>query len=131
MILRLPQAYRHPLGLGGTGLSPGQAQRVALARALFRNPALLVLDEPNSHAWTREGEAALIEAVKAAKARGAAILIVAHRAGVLNFADDFWCCAMGASRCMGPREEVQRRLAEAQSEGGNLKTMRPPREAQT
>lgn len=129
VVLRMPQAYDTKLGLGGGGISPGQAQRIALARALFRNPALLVLDEPNAH-LDGEGEAALIEAVKAAKTRGAAILIVAHRAGVLAVADRLLVLRDGRVEMVGPREEITRRLAGAQADGGNLKPIRP-REAQT
>lgn len=128
LILRLPKAYDTPLGLGGAGLSPGQAQRVALARALFRDPALIVLDEPNS-ALDAEGENALVEAVRSAKARGAAIVIVAHRAGVLAIADKLLVLRDGRVESFGPREDVQRRLAEAQA-GANLKPLRP-REAQS
>jgi PrtD family type I secretion system ABC transporter len=128
LILRMPHAYDTKLGLGGSGISPGQAQRIALARALFRNPPLLVLDEPNAH-LDAEGEGALIEALKAAKARGAAILVVAHRAGVLSFADRLLVLRDGRVETQGPSEEVTRRLAGAQ-EGGSVKPMRP-REAQT
>jgi PrtD family type I secretion system ABC transporter len=128
LILRMPQAYDTRLGLGGSGVSPGQAQRIALARALFRNPPLLVLDEPNAH-LDAEGEAALIEALKAAKARGAAILVVAHRAGVLSIADRLLVLRDGRVEQQGPSEEVTRRLAAAQ-EGGTVKPIRP-REAQT
>ena len=127
LILRMPHAYDTKLGLGGSGVSPGQAQRIALARALFRNPPLLVLDEPNAH-LDAEGENALIEALKAAKARGAAILVVAHRAGVLGIADRLVVLRDGRVETQGPREEVTRRLAAAQ-EGANLKTIR--REAQS
>ena len=128
LILRMPKAYDTVLGLGGSGVSPGQAQRIALARALFRDPALIVLDEPNS-ALDAEGEAALVEAVRQAKARGAAIMIVAHRAGILNAADKLLVLRDGRVEMVGPRDDVQRRLAEAQT-GGNLKPLRP-REAQT
>ncbi len=86
LISRLPAGYDTRLSLSGRGLSHGQMQRIALARALYRNPSLLVLDEPNSH-LDDEGEAALIAALEAARARGAACLIVAHRMGVMRIAD--------------------------------------------
>ncbi|MDX2277045.1 MAG: type I secretion system permease/ATPase [Hyphomonadaceae bacterium] len=128
LILRMPQAYDTKLGLGGSGISPGQAQRIALARALFRNPPLLVLDEPNSH-LDAEGETALVEALKSAKARGAAIIVVAHRAGVLSIADRLLVLRDGRVEMQGSREEVTRRLAAAQ-ENASVKPIRP-REAQT
>jgi ATP-binding cassette subfamily C protein len=112
LILRLPKGYDTTLGAGGRGLSAGQAQRVALARALYGEPTLLILDEPNS-ALDADGEAALNTAILATKARGAAILIVAHRTGILNVADRLLVLREGQVEMLGPRTEVVAKMAAA------------------
>ncbi|CAN5374014.1 type I secretion system permease/ATPase [soil metagenome] len=109
MILRLPQGYDTVLGPFGQGVSAGQAQRIALARALFGDPALIVLDEPNS-ALDQEGESALMTAILNAARRGAAVVIVAHRAGVLSRVDRLVTIRDGVIQLEGPREEVLTKL---------------------
>lgn len=115
MILRLPEGYDTVLGPYGAGLSAGQAQRVALARALYGDPVLLVLDEPNSN-LDQDGEAALMTAVRDAAARGAAVVIVAHRAGVLARVDRLLMLNGGTVVAEGPREQVLARMRGASEE---------------
>lgn len=115
MILRLPEGYDTVLGPYGAGLSAGQAQRVALARALYGDPVLLVLDEPNSN-LDQDGEAALMTAVRDAAARGAAVVIVAHRAGVLAGVDRLLMLNGGTVVAEGPREQVLARMRGASEE---------------
>jgi ATP-binding cassette subfamily C protein len=110
MVLKLPKGYDTLLSHGGRGLSAGQAQRIALARALYGDPALLVLDEPNS-ALDADGEAALARAIQAARARGAAVIIVAHRTGVLQAVDRLLVLRDGAIEMVGPRDEVLERMS--------------------
>lgn len=117
MILRLPQAYDTMLGPFGSGVSAGQAQRIALARALYDEPVLLVLDEPNS-ALDQDGEVALMNAILAAAARGAAVVIIAHRAGVLARVDRLLTMKDGAVQLEGPREDVLARMRAASNAVG-------------
>ncbi|MCA1653606.1 MAG: type I secretion system permease/ATPase [Sphingomonadales bacterium] len=109
LILTLPGGYDLPLGWGGAGLSAGQAQRVALARALYRDPAIVLLDEPNS-ALDAMGEAQLVQTIEELKARGAAVLIVAHRTGILQAVDRVIVMANGRIEFDGPRDQVLARL---------------------
>lgn len=109
LILRLPNGYDTVLGPYGQGLSAGQAQRVALARALYNDPVLLVLDEPNSN-LDQEGEAALMQSILGAAARGAAVVIIAHRAGVLARVDRLLMMRDGVIQLEGPREEVLEKM---------------------
>ncbi len=76
MIGRLPAGY-NTSAEAKAGLSGGQQRQVALARALFGDPGLLVLDEPEV-GLDAPALAALVEAVAAARDRGAIVFLVTH-----------------------------------------------------
>jgi ATP-binding cassette subfamily C protein len=107
MILQLPDGYDTRLSPGGNRLSGGQIQRLGLARALYGNPVLLILDEPNA-ALDTDGAQALNAAVRAAKAAGAAVLLMAHRPAALQECDLLMVLKDGAVTALGPRDTVLR-----------------------
>lgn len=109
MIVALPGGYDCPVGEDGLTLSAGQRQRIALARALYRDPFLVVLDEPNSN-LDPEGEAALARAVIGVKQRGGVVLLVAHRREILGVTDLLLVMRGGAAQAFGPRDEVLAKL---------------------
>ena len=110
LILHLPGGYDYMLGLGGRGLSAGQAQRISLARALFRDPQYLILDEPNSN-LDAEGDQQLVRTLEELKSRGRTILIVAHRLSVLPIVDQLLVLQEGRLAMFGARDEVMRKIA--------------------
>ena len=109
MILGLSHGYETYVGPDGAYLSAGQRQRIALARALFRDPFLVILDEPNSN-LDAEGEAALTGAIQAIRGRGGIAVIIAHRPSALAAADRTAMIAQGRMTEFGPTEEVLRKI---------------------
>ncbi len=109
LILQLPNGYDSPLGWGGRGLSAGQAQRIGLARALYGEPPIILLDEPNAH-LDAAGEGQLVETLMSLKSRSAAVLVVAHRMGVLAAVDKIMVLRDGRIEAYGARDEIISRL---------------------
>jgi ATP-binding cassette subfamily C protein len=110
MILRLPDGYETRIGQAGTILSAGQRQRVALARALYGDPFLVLLDEPNAN-LDGDGESALLQAIRDAKARGAIVILIAHRAAMLAVCDKLLVLLDGVQHAFGPCHEILRKMS--------------------
>jgi PrtD family type I secretion system ABC transporter len=123
MILALPDGFETEIGERGARLSVGQRQRIGLARALYGDPALVVLDEPNSN-LDAEGETALSNAILALKERKATVVVVAHRPSAITHVDKLLMLVDGETRAFGPRDEVLNKIAP-----GRVQAIGPVRKA--
>jgi ATP-binding cassette subfamily C exporter for protease/lipase len=114
MILRLPKGYDTQVGVSGRILSGGQRQRIGLARAIYGMPALIVLDEPNSH-LDDVGERALVTAMLALKKSGKTLVLISHRTNILSIVDDILVLREGKVLHHGPKTEVLKLIQQANS----------------
>ena len=100
-------AHDYQVAAGGGKLSGGQRQRIGLARALYGDPAVVVLDEPNSN-LDASGSDALNHAIQDIKARGKAVIIMAHRPAAIQHCDLILMMEDGVRKAFGPKDEVLR-----------------------
>ncbi|WP_246505982.1 type I secretion system permease/ATPase [Mesorhizobium silamurunense] len=112
LILRFEQGYETPIGEAGSALSAGQRQRIGLARALYRDPFLVVLDEPNAN-LDAEGEAAVVEAIASVRERRGVAVVVAHRPSAIRAVDYVLMMEGGRQRAFGLRDEVLPKVLKA------------------
>jgi ATP-binding cassette, subfamily C, type I secretion system permease/ATPase len=105
LIVKMTDGYDTQVGEQGTALSAGQAQRIALARALYRDPFLVVLDEPNSN-LDAEGDEALSRAILGVRERGGIAIVIAHRPSAIAGVDHVLVMNSGRQQAFGPKDEV-------------------------
>ncbi|WP_338766570.1 type I secretion system permease/ATPase [Massilia sp. METH4] len=115
MILHLPKGYDTMLGDGGAGLSGGQKQRLGLARAMYGDPAVIVLDEPNSN-LDDVGEQALLAAVNDLRQRGKTIVLITHRTSAIGITNKLLLLRDGAAEMFGPTSQVLQALQQKQQQ---------------
>src|SRR6185369_4118135 len=97
--------YDTPIGEAGNLLSGGQRQRIGLARAIYGDPAVLVLDEPNSN-LDDAGESALTKTVLQLKAKGKTVFLITHRPSAVAVADRILILQDGRLVADGRRDAV-------------------------
>ncbi len=115
LIMRLG-GYDTQTGHLGSNLSAGQRQRVALARALYREPALVVLDEPNSN-LDELGEQALARAISGMRDNQQTVVIITHRMNILGLTDCLLELTAGVQTEFGPRDQVVANIRKKRAPG--------------
>jgi ABC-type multidrug transport system fused ATPase/permease subunit len=84
-VKNLKNKERTNIGEDGVKISGGQRQRLGIARAIYRNPQLLILDEPTS-SLDNETEKKFINTILIMK-RKKTIIIASHKDSVLKKCD--------------------------------------------
>ncbi len=123
MIVALSEGYETRLQ-GNFTLSAGQRQRVALARALYRDPQVVILDEPNSN-LDDAGNAALLSALTDLRQMGSTVVIVTHRSSVLGQMDAVLLIAEGRVALHGAPQEVAAALQQRPQTGHAAPSVQP------
>jgi ATP-binding cassette subfamily C protein LapB len=101
---RHSEGYDMQVGERGECLSGGQRQAVALARALLLEPPVLLLDEPTS-SMDNATEGRLKEALRD-YIPGRTLLIITHRASLLDLVERLVVLDRGRVVADGPRDEI-------------------------
>jgi ABC-type multidrug transport system fused ATPase/permease subunit len=92
------------LSSGGQGLSAGEAQLLAFARVFLKNPGLVILDEASSR--LDPATERLLERAMRRLLQGRSAIIVAHRLGTVQRADEILILDGGRIAEHGPRQEL-------------------------
>ncbi|MDI2077416.1 ABC-type bacteriocin transporter [Bradyrhizobium japonicum] len=81
-----PGGFQAYLGENGVRLSGGEKQRLSLARALYRDPDILILDEPTS-SLDSVAEATIHQLLDDLRGAGKTIVVISHRPSTIRTAE--------------------------------------------
>jgi HlyD family secretion protein len=103
-VRRLPRGYEHRVGERGVTLSGGQRQRLGIARALYRNAAVLLLDEV-TNALDGLSEQEVLATLRGLRGR-CTIILVAHRLSSVRWCDVIFELEHGKLAAAGNYDEL-------------------------
>lgn len=100
----LPDGLDLMVQAGGRGFSAGEAQLLALARVFLANPGLVILDEASSR--LDPATERLLEGAMTRLIEGRTAIIIAHRPGTVQRADEIMVLERGRVLESGPRAHL-------------------------
>jgi ATP-binding cassette subfamily B protein len=103
-IQKLPQGYETPIGEMGHSLNISERFRIALARAILRDPALLVIEEPNTP--LDEDSKSLLDDTFARVLPGRTVLFLPHRLSTIRHCDRVFLLYNGRVEAAGDHREL-------------------------
>ena len=98
-VAKLPAGADTIVGERGERLSGGERQRLAIARALYRDPELILLDEPTAF-LDPETERALARTLDALRGRKT-LIVIAHRLSTVRGCDQLVLLEKGRIEACG------------------------------
>ena len=102
----LPAGLDTVLESGGGGLSAGEAQLLAFARIFLQDPGLVILDEASSR--LDPATEALLERAVDRLLQGRTAILIAHRLGTVQRADEILILEAGRVEEQGARHDLAR-----------------------
>ena len=103
-IMALPDGFDTVIGEGGASLSGGEQQRISIARCILKDAPIVILDEATASVDADNEshiQAAISELVK-----GKTLLVIAHRLGTIESADQILVIDDGGIRERGTHAQL-------------------------
>jgi ATP-binding cassette, subfamily B, bacterial len=103
-IQKLPRGYETPIGEMGHALRIGEQFRVALARAILRDPALLIIEEPQTP--LDDDTKSLLDDTFARVLPGRTVILLPHRLSTIRSCDRVLLVYNGRIEAAGEHREL-------------------------
>jgi ATP-binding cassette subfamily B protein len=103
-IQKLPQGYETPIGELGHSLDVGQQFRIALARAILRDPALLIIEEPEQS--LDEDTKSQLDDTMLRILPGRTVVFLPHRISTIRSCDQVLLLHKGRIEAVGVHREL-------------------------